>query len=164
MYTLSGNFPLSLCSTWVLCFSKLIPLNFEDEKGTPAFIRLGNFAVGEGVHTWYLLGEENPQQISTLQVKELPVSFIIEARLVFTVDFKGFGYLISWRGSEAVNHGHACKRSGNWEGFAIPYMPCRGSEAVTHESWLCLQLFDCRCAVIYLYCNMKVKITMIFRI
>jgi len=52
--------------------------------------------------------------------------------LVFTVDFKGFGYLISWRGSEAVNHGHACKRSGNWEGFAIPSMPCRGSEAVNH--------------------------------
>lgn len=59
MYTLSGNFPLSLCSTWVLCFSKLIPQNFEDEKGTPAF-KTWKLCHGRRVHTRYLLGEENP--------------------------------------------------------------------------------------------------------
>ena len=31
-----------------------------------------------------------------------------------------------------MNHGHACKRGGNWEGLAIPSIPCRGSEAVNH--------------------------------
>ena len=44
--------------------------------------------MGEGSTLVILLGEENPQQISTLQVKELP---LLRLRLVLTVDFEGFG-------------------------------------------------------------------------